>query len=310
MLLYVQTGAREQLLRFAEGGFLFAVLDATDCPAVPAKLRELGALRCASLFEGSAYQAYWAVAPHVVQVDAPLLQWIYDTLWPQPWGIFVMARADLASLGNHLQRFLVATLPDNKPWFFRYYDPRILPQFLRASNAEELADFFGPVRAFGIKDEEGNLTIVRRAGAGEAAARDTPMAPPVADAPQEQEPDQSVGEEDFAARLCAHVRDTYAAVVEGVPELELRIVVEQAIAAARMHELTDEASVTAFVSLLFSVSPRFFEHPYVQERLTNAKHPPDERLRLLIAETSEPQWLEIRQATMAQANVQQGSVHR
>lgn len=140
---------------------LFAVLDACDEPRVPAKVDELGD-RAVSLYRGSAERDYWAIAPYLVKVDESLLDWIVENLWDDPWGFFASAPPELASLRTHFRRFLMVQDPDGKEMFFRFYDPRVLPDFLATCTESEAAGFFGPVRQFSLSTEEGKLLVIER----------------------------------------------------------------------------------------------------------------------------------------------------
>lgn len=147
-LLKTQEIALEKLRQFAEGGYLYAVLDSTDAPKVPPKMQELGEEKAVSLFKGTAQQDYWAVAPYLTKVDVPVLRWLFENVWKEPWGIFAVSKASTEELQSHFRKFLVVQLPDGKPWMFRFYDPRIMATFLGACSEDELRDFFGVVRAF------------------------------------------------------------------------------------------------------------------------------------------------------------------
>jgi hypothetical protein len=140
--------ALEKLRQFAESGYLYAVLDSTDAPKIPPKMQELGEDRAVSLFKGTAQQDYWAVAPYLTKVDIPMLRWLFENVWKEPWGIFAVSKASLEELQSHFRKFLVVQLPDGKPWMFRFYDPRIIATFLGSCNEQELRSFFGSVRAF------------------------------------------------------------------------------------------------------------------------------------------------------------------
>lgn len=157
----VKAGSIEKLEHLAQNGYLFAILDSTDAPLIPEKARELGETRAVSLFRGSAMQEYWAVAPYLVTVDEAMLAWVRSSMAGEPWGVFVMARAALDDLYHHFRHFLMAQLPDGKMWYFRYYDPRILPAYLESCNAQEAEQFFGPVRAFAVDTSEGIRVIER-----------------------------------------------------------------------------------------------------------------------------------------------------
>lgn len=147
-LLKTQEIALEKLRQFAESGYLYAVIDSTDAPKVPPKMQELGEEKAVSLFKGTAQQDYWALAPYLAKVDVEMLRWLFENVWKEPWGIFALSKSSLEELRSHFRKFLVVQLPDGKPWFFRFYDPRILATFLGACNEAELREFFGTVRGY------------------------------------------------------------------------------------------------------------------------------------------------------------------
>lgn len=138
--------------QWAARGRLFAILDATDTPAVPVKARHLGEERAVSLYRGRAEEELWSIAPFLVQVDPNVLGWVAEVLWPEPWGIFVFADEPLDVLRLHFRRFLVVESPEGESWYFRYYDPRVLAKYLPTCTEPELSDFFGPVKGLGITD--------------------------------------------------------------------------------------------------------------------------------------------------------------
>ena len=151
---------RERIRR--EPGTLFAVLDACDEPRVPAKVKQLGADRAVSLYRGWAEADYWAIAPYLVHVDEPVLEWVVDNLWTEPWGIFAAAAPDLAALRKHFRRFLKVRGPDGNVLYFRFYDPRVLPLFLSTCNSQEIEQFLGPIHAFWVTQAEDRLVAIER----------------------------------------------------------------------------------------------------------------------------------------------------
>ena len=144
----------EELGGLAEKGYVYVVLDACDAPAVPEKARNLGEERALSLYNGTAQEEYWAIAPYLCQADAALLNWIRDSLWEEPWGIIALSKVDFAAMRAHFRKFLIVKSPENEDWYFRFYDPRVLPVFLESSNDEELKQFFGPIQAFAVASPE------------------------------------------------------------------------------------------------------------------------------------------------------------
>jgi len=43
---------------------------------------------------------------------------------------------------------LIVEDPDDRNLLFRFYDPRVLPNYLETCNSAECARFFGPTRSF------------------------------------------------------------------------------------------------------------------------------------------------------------------
>jgi hypothetical protein len=148
-LASVETVPLSDLHQLASQHRLYAVLDACDAPAVPPKAKELGEENAVSLYRGEAEEEYWAIAPYLIRADSSALDWIANSLWEQPWGIFVVAEANLETLRTHFRKFLTVRLPDGEKVYFRFYDPRVIKQFLPTCNHAELAEFFGSVQKFG-----------------------------------------------------------------------------------------------------------------------------------------------------------------
>jgi hypothetical protein len=141
-----------QLRQWAVAERVFAVIDACDAPAVPSRLRALGEDRAVSLYRGRAEDELWGIGPWLTQVDAETCDWIASDLWSTPWGIFAIADSDLETMRTHFRRFLVVKSPEGEALYFRYYDPRVLPPFLESCTEAELAELFGPIRAFAVTD--------------------------------------------------------------------------------------------------------------------------------------------------------------
>ncbi|HEX2210575.1 MAG TPA: DUF4123 domain-containing protein [Longimicrobium sp.] len=145
-LLATRTASLDELRELAATGRLYAVIDACDTPAVPEKARELGESRAVSLYRGTADEQYWAFAPYLFAVDGDLLDWIVADLWTEPWGIFAVADEDLEAVRRHFRRFLLVQAPDGDQWYFRFYDPRVLPVFITHCTDRELVEVWGPLK--------------------------------------------------------------------------------------------------------------------------------------------------------------------
>ncbi|MGE0552522.1 MAG: DUF4123 domain-containing protein [Gemmatimonadales bacterium] len=154
-----------QVRRWVKAGRVFAVVDACDTPSVPARARDLGPDLAVSLYRGGAEEDLSAIAPYLFRLDEASFRWITEDLWATPWGILAVSDADLTTVRTHFRRFLTVESPSGEPWYFRFYDPRVLPKFLSVSTEAEVAELFGPIRAFGVTDPAsyGVRILTRRA---------------------------------------------------------------------------------------------------------------------------------------------------
>jgi hypothetical protein len=151
-----------ELEKLAERGCVYVILDACDAPAVPEKARNLGETQAVSLYNGTAQEDYWAIAPYLCRADASLLEWVRKSLWKDPWGIVAISTAGFDAVRAHFRRFLVVQSPEGEFWYFRFYDPRVLPVFLESSNEDEVKEFFGPVQAYAVPSpEEMKLRLIK-----------------------------------------------------------------------------------------------------------------------------------------------------
>jgi hypothetical protein len=147
---------------------IFAVLDGASAPGLVKNLYEQEPEYCC-LYRGELEPDIASVAPYLVRLEssAEFTDWILRDGWGAHWGVFIVSTANLRTLRNHFREFLNVELPDRRTVLFRYYDPRVLRNFLPACNAAELAAFFGPVQSF-VAEGETAETGVRFTLAGKA----------------------------------------------------------------------------------------------------------------------------------------------
>ena len=154
--LEVETRSPAELETLAEQCALFALIDACDAPEVPAMWQIYGTTRAASLYAGDSEKQYATFAPYLFQVDMEILAWMQRSLWQTPWGVFVLApQQSLEDLRRHFRQFLLVQNPQGEEMYFRFYDPRVLANFLPLCERGELRALFGPVAAYGIPGENG-----------------------------------------------------------------------------------------------------------------------------------------------------------
>ena len=137
------------------GVTVYAVLDGASIPDLLAALHQhRPEHHC--LYRGELAPDMAETAPYVVRLTAqtPFAEWLLGQGWGKHWGIFALSPADLRAMRRHLRTFLMVVSPENKPLYFRYYDPRVLRVYLPTCNDEEAQEVFGPVVAYALEGED------------------------------------------------------------------------------------------------------------------------------------------------------------
>ena len=284
----------------ADGGRLYALVDACDAPDVPGKMAEWGEERAVSLYRGMAEEEFSAFAPYLAQIDGDALDWIADTLWPTPWGLFVVSGETLPALRSHFRRFLIVDDPQGEEMYFRFYDPRVLQKYLPTCNDRELRQVYGPIQAFVFGDPEQTDTLTQTARGPEAGL--PAPAPAVTRRVGERFPIRAEqmaafgaeAEAAFEQRLMAHLREHHRARVCDLPDGVLLDMTRTGIARARRYGITWESNLIAFVALMFEVAPNFDQHPRMQMILTGHNIDPENKIDLLVERTPENVWREVK----------------
>lgn len=128
---------------------VYAVVDGASMPRLVEALDQLRPEHIC-LWRGVLDDDLEDVVPYLVRIEprGAFTEWLAKEGRDKPWGVYAVSHADLYGIASHLRKLLVATLPDGKNVFFRFYDPRVLETFLPTCTPEELKQFHGPVRGF------------------------------------------------------------------------------------------------------------------------------------------------------------------
>ncbi len=127
---------------------LFLVIDAAADPEVAEQLRAAQGVMVQSLYEGSGAQELAPWAPYLVSLSAQpqLVSEFLGKGWGKGWMTFCTVDAPFGELRRHLRRFLMVQLEGGPQAYFRFYDPRVLRDFLPTATYPELLQFFGPIQ--------------------------------------------------------------------------------------------------------------------------------------------------------------------
>ncbi|MEQ1907745.1 MAG: DUF4123 domain-containing protein [Vicinamibacterales bacterium] len=144
------------ILPVTPGFVLYAVVDGAKAFELAFAGRLMGH-RLLTLFLGDLASAVAHVGPCLVVLgnerSAFLARWT-DACGKHA-GVLFESDAPLDALCDHLRHVFVAMDEDGQEYFFRFYDPRVLRTFLPTCRADELLEFFGPLRRLVAEDEAG-----------------------------------------------------------------------------------------------------------------------------------------------------------
>jgi Domain of unknown function (DUF4123) len=267
--------SEEHLGQLADGGHLFAVIDACGCHqgVMEKACHEPGPSKAICLFQGTYMAGYDAVAPYLFSVERRLLEWIENNLEKESWGIFVLAKASLMELQGHMRRFLLALLPDQHKWFFRYYDPRILRAYLPTCNAAELHMFFGPIRGFAARSPGAEKIFLFEQSTSAAEQVDANRLHPSGlwfIRPEQFHALSKASKEHFVQQMAAHVREFFPEACSRMSQSEFEQRIHHGMAKAALHGITAEQHVCRYLDLMFALGPNFDqEHRWAADVLTD-----------------------------------------
>ena len=150
---------------------LFAVLDVARDARILTLLDE-SVDEVWSLYDGIEGAALEKVAPHLVRFshDSALLDRLVTEGWARAWGIYFSASRPSKDVRRHLRRFLMVEPDDAKErMYFRYYDPRVLRDFLPLATPRQRTELFGDISVFVLESEDGAVLRIDPFDTEEAA---------------------------------------------------------------------------------------------------------------------------------------------
>lgn len=122
-------------------------------------LMETGA-KHVCLYKGKAAASLGQVAPYLFEYEpeSELAEKYLALGWGNAWGVPLTSGADFMEVYHHFRKFLLVQTEDYKQLYFRFYDPRVLREFLPTCTMSQLKEFFGPVEKFVCESEERGST--------------------------------------------------------------------------------------------------------------------------------------------------------
>ena len=144
---------------------IFAVLDGARSRRVAPWIR-LRTLEYECLYRGDLSPRLRDAAPYVVHLrrEDSFTGELLERAWSHAWGIFtrVPEAVSLERHRRHLRTLLRVKDESGRKLVFRFYDPRVLRQYLPTCTGDEAKEFFGPVPEILAESEDGGALLSYR----------------------------------------------------------------------------------------------------------------------------------------------------
>jgi len=101
---------------------------------------------------------------------------------------------------------------------------------------------------------------------------------------------ESSAEDGFMQRLLHHLHTNHPEQVDGLSQQALRARAQYGVEVARGYGVHGEAALTAFVALMFVVSPDFHTQPAINRVLEEMRFTPEQNFDDLFARTDDKDW--------------------
>lgn len=141
---------------------LFALVDAARDPRVRQLLQE-SVDEYKSLYDGLKGEALGNVAPYLVSLsrDSALLERLVHEGWARSWGVYLTSRASFDEVRRHFRRILLVELEQTghptRRVYFRFYDPRVLRDFLPECTSRQKPKMYGSNACFLLEGANGEI---------------------------------------------------------------------------------------------------------------------------------------------------------
>jgi hypothetical protein len=128
---------------------VYALIDGAAIPELRSKLYEMKPPHFC-LFTGDLAADMAEVAPYLVRLipQTPFAAWTVEQFRDKNRGVFVHSRQTVEQMRSHFRSLVTVYDERGNPLTFRFYDPRVLREYLPTCNAAELKVFFGEVESY------------------------------------------------------------------------------------------------------------------------------------------------------------------
>lgn len=134
---------------------LYGIVDAARDPGVLRMLQTHDELYY-SLYDGKEGEQLADVAPYLVQLSpsSTLLRHFVAHGWGNAWGVLLYSPLNFKATRRHLRRFLMVDTEGGEQVYFRFYDPRVLREFLPTCDDGQLTEFVGEFVGYVVEQSD------------------------------------------------------------------------------------------------------------------------------------------------------------
>jgi hypothetical protein len=107
------------------------------------------------LYKGFSQAELHDVAPYLFSLvnGSDFYNWYLEKGWIHSWGYILKSKYTFEELYRHFRKFLLIKTEEDKEFYFRFYDPRVLKIFLPTCDEKQIKEFFGPIESFIVEGD-------------------------------------------------------------------------------------------------------------------------------------------------------------
>ncbi|GAB5096893.1 DUF4123 domain-containing protein [Caballeronia sp. HLA56] len=255
---------------------LYLLVDTRGSPGIDKLFPKVKGLAWTSLWHGSVLDSYTDIAPYLIHVERLALDdpqelagRLARRIWMEGASGFMLtwiwSPLSLTELDEHLKHYTRYAIPDKREYFLHFYDNRILARIRSVWTDEQAYCFIAPCREIWFRNRDQGEIVWRSDGASKPARADAPLL-------LSSDQHARLFALGHADKLAMQLREMYGVRLDEKSDFALYLLVTEQLERASRYRLREKDDFLNYVSKGIVLSPRFDEHPVIQERLQRARN--------------------------------------
>lgn len=149
MLTAEQIATVQETLFTHDDSFIYAIVDGASCVDLRFKIYEWRP-QSSCLWSGQLAPDVEEVAPYMIllEKDSDFTTWLIKHGWQNHWNIFVKSALEPKAFRKQIRKLQLVRSPEGKTLFFRFYDPRVMENFLPTVDEAQHSELYENIQAF------------------------------------------------------------------------------------------------------------------------------------------------------------------